>query len=206
MKLYDISMRVTPDIITYKNNEANKPIFENQADFSNSSHYETRVTTNLHTGTHIDAPLHMIDGGATMEAYALDRFISGCRVLDLTDVKGMIHKEDLEPFGIGEGEFILLKTSNSLEDHFNFEFVSLAADGAAYLADLGINGVGIDSLGIERDQEGHPTHKALLSKNIIILEGLRLKEVPAGQYELIALPVRLVGVEAAPTRAVLIQR
>lgn len=206
MKVYDISMTVTPDIITYKNNEANKPVFENQANFSNSSHYETKVTTNLHTGTHIDAPLHMVEGGATMEAYDIDRFIAPCRVLDLTHVEDMIHKKDLEPFHVQAGEFLLFKTRNSLEEAFDFKFVSLADDGAIYLAELGINGAGIDALGIERDQSDHMTHKSLLGKGIIILEGLRLKDVPEGAYELIALPVKLAGVEAAPTRAVLVER
>lgn len=206
MKVYDISMAVTPEIITYKNNEANKPIFENQANFSNSSHYETRLTTNLHTGTHIDAPLHMMEDGATMEAYDLNRFIVPCRVLDLRQVSGMIHKSDLEPFKVQAGEFLLFKTKNSWEEAFDFEFVSLADDGAMYLADIGIEGAGIDALGIERDQSDHMTHKSLLGKGIIILEGLRLKDVPEGSYELIALPVKLEGVEAAPTRAVLVER
>lgn len=205
MNIYDISMTVTPDIITYKNNEANKPIFENQANFENSSHYETKVTTNLHTGTHIDAPLHMIEGGATMEAYDLERFITPCRVLDLTHVTGMIHQVDLEPFAVQPGEFLLFKTRNSFETTFNYQFISLAADGAKYLADMGIEGAGTDALGIERDQSDHMTHKSLLGKGIVILEGLRLKDVPAGNYQLVALPVKLAGVEAAPTRAVLIE-
>lgn len=205
MKVYDISMTVTPDIFTYNNNEANKPIFENQANFGNSSHYETKVTTNLHTGTHIDAPLHMIEGGATMESYDINRFIAPCRVLDLTDVTGMIHKVDLEPFGVQPGEFLLFKTKNSWDTEFNFEFISLADDGAVYLADIGIEGAGTDALGIERGQSDHMTHKSLLGKGVIILEGLRLKGVPEGSYQLIALPVKLAGVEAAPTRAVLIE-
>lgn len=205
MSLYDISMAVSPEIITYKNNPANKPVFETQADFTNSSHYETKVTTNLHTGTHIDAPLHMIEGGATMDAYELSRFITPCRVLDLTHVVGKITKEDLIPFAPKAGEFLLFKTKNSWDEAFNFDFVFLAGDGAAYLAEVGIHGVGTDALGIERSQPDHETHKALLGQGIIILEGLRLKAVPAGAYQLIALPVKLSGTEAAPTRAVLIE-
>lgn len=205
MKLYDISMTVSPDIMTYKNNEDKKPLFENQANFSNSSHYETQVTYNLHTGSHVDAPLHMIENGATMDDYALERFITQCRVLDLTHVKGMIHKEDLEPFNIQADEFVLFKTANSWDETFNFDFVSLGSDGAGYLADLNINGAGIDALGIERSQSDHSTHKQLLGKNIIILEGLNLKEVPAGTYQLIALPIKLTGTEASPVRAVLIK-
>ena len=204
MKIYDISMSVTEEIMTYRNNPANKPVFEVQADHSNASHYETKVTTNLHTGTHIDAPLHMIEGGATMENYDLQRFISHCRVLDLTHVVDRIHKEDLEGFNISAEEFVLFKTKNSWDTTFNDAFVFLAEDGAKYLQEIGINGAGTDALGIERSQSDHMTHKTLLGDNIIILEGLRLADVPEGAYQLIALPVKLVGVEAAPARAVLI--
>ena len=205
MKVYDISMAVSPDIMTYKNSLDNKPIFENQSNFSNASHYETKVTYNLHTSSHVDAPLNMIEGGNTMDAYAIERFVTACRVLDLTEVTGMIHKEDLMPFGIREGEFILFKTKNSWDKGFNFDFVFLAEDCAAYLKDLAINGVGTDSLGIERSQPDHMTHKHLLGAGIIILEGLQLAEVPAGAYQLIALPIKLEKVEAAPVRAILLE-
>ncbi len=204
MKIYDISMTVSPGIITYNNNADKKPVFENSANFDHASHYETNVSYNLHTGTHIDAPLHMIEGGATMESYDISRFVTDCRVLDLTGVSGMIHKEDLEPFKPQKGEFLLFKTKNSFEEIFNTGFVSLAEDGAVYLKDIGIDGAGIDALGIERGQPDHMTHKTLLGNNIIILEGLRLKEVPEGSYQLIALPVKLAMVEASPTRAILI--
>lgn len=204
MKVYDISMSVTEAIMTYKNNPANKPVFEVQADHSNASHYETKVTSNLHTGTHIDAPLHMIEGGAMMESYPIERFISPCRVIDLSHVVDRIHKEDLIGRGIEAGEFVLFKTKNSNDVTFNNDFIFLAEDGAKYLESLDINGAGTDALGIERSQADHMTHKTLLGNGIIILEGLRLADVPEGNYQLIALPVKLVGVEAAPTRAVLI--
>ena len=197
-------MTVSSDIMTYKSNPANKPVFEVQADFGNASHYETKVTTNLHTGTHIDAPLHMIENGATMESYDLKRFITPCRVLDLTQVEDRIHKEDLQGFDIQSGEFLLFKTKNSWDTTFNNDFIFLAEDGAKYLNEIGINGTGTDALGIERSQPDHMTHKILLGNGIIILEGLRLAEVPGGTYQLIALPVKLANVEASPTRAVLV--
>jgi arylformamidase len=204
MKVYDISMTVSPEIMTYKNLPEKKPIFENQSNFDNGSHYETKVTYNLHTGTHVDAPLHMVEDGATMESYDIGRFITPCRVLDLTHVRGMVHKDDLKGFDIQPGDFLLLKTKNSWDTAFDFDFVSLAEDGAIYLKELGVDGVGIDALGIERSQPSHMTHISLLGQGIIILEGLQLKEVPEGKYQLIALPIKLAGVEAAPVRAVLI--
>ena len=205
MKLYDISMAIEPEMMVYKNLESKKPKLLNSANYSNASHYETDIHMNLHTGTHFDAPLHMIEDGDTMEVYNLDQFITQCKVVDLSEVVGMIHKEDLVSKGIDRDDFILLKTRNSFEDTFNPEFISLADDGADYLAELEIKGVGIDALGIERGQPSHGTHKALLSKRIPILEGLQLAEVPEGVYQLIALPIKITGVEAAPTRAVLLE-
>lgn len=205
MKVYDISMPLHPDMVTYKNNP-NKPKVVNVANHDNAHHYETQLTANLHNGTHIDAPLHMMPDGETMEVYDISRFISNAKVLDFTNVVGKISRADLETKDIQKGDFILLKTRNSSEDFFNMEWISLAIDGAEYLADIGINGVGIDALGIERDQPSHRTHISLMEKHIIILEGLRLAEVEEGNYELIALPLHIKDVEAGPTRAVLIER
>lgn len=206
MKLYDISMPISESIITYKNNPAGKPVIRTVASHEESSHHSTDVMLNLHTGSHIDAPLHMIKEGATMETYDLERFITRAKVFDLTKVVGMIHTEDLMGKDIQKGDFIILKTRNSSEDFFNMAFISLAEDGAKYLADIGINGVGIDNLGIERDQSNHMTHISLMNAGVIILEGLRLAEVPEGLYDLIALPVNILGVEASFTRPVLIEK
>ena len=204
MKLYDISMPVSPGMMVYKNYDAKKPHFVNVANHETGHHYETDITLNLHTGTHVDAPLHMIEGGETMEIYALDRFLGPCRVLDLSHVTDMIGQKDLEKYDIAPGENILLKTRNSSEDFFNMSWISLREDGAKYLSEIGINLVGIDALGIERGQSNYMTHKSLLASKIIIIEGLQLKEVKEGAYDLIALPIALENVEASLVRAVLI--
>lgn len=83
------------------------------------------------------------------------------------------------------------------------DFVYVAQDAAELLAACGVHGVGIDALGIERSQPGHPTHKTLFDKDIIVIEGLRLEDVPQGQYLLFALPMPLVGLDAAPARVLL---
>ena len=84
------------------------------------------------------------------------------------------------------------------------DFIYVAQDAATWLAEIGIAGIGIDALGIERAQPEHTTHKAFFEKGIIILEGLRLREVPQGEYQLIALPLALIGLDAAPARAILL--
>src|SRR5690606_11028299 len=111
---------------------------------------------------------------------------------------------NLEAKEISEGDFILFKTRNSTEDILEKDFIYLDKAGAKYLRDKKIKGVGIDSLGIERDQPGHETHTMLFEAGIVILEGLKLDEVDEGEYFLFAAPLKIKGVEAAPVRAVLI--
>jgi len=203
-KIIDISMEISEEMTVYKNREENRPKIEVTRNFRNSDAFETTITLGMHTGTHLDRPLHIIEDGDTMDSLSLERVVVPCQVLDLTKVEGGITKEDLADKRIPEGHFILLKTKNSLEEDFNFSFVYLAASGANYLKDQGVIGVGIDALGIERDQPEKSTHKALLENDIMILEGLRLGEAEEEEYLLIAAPLKIKGAEAAPVRAMLV--
>ncbi|MFT9493569.1 cyclase family protein [Anaerosolibacter sp.] len=205
MKIYDISMDIHEDMTVYKNKEEKKPRITVVQDHKTGSSYTSYITMEMHTGTHIDAPLHMIDGGSTMELYDLEKFVRKCKVFDFTNVEDKITEELLQQKNVEKDDFILLKTRNSFVEDFDFQFVYLEKSGAAYLKDVGIAGVGIDALGIERDQAGHETHKALLNQGIIIMEGLRLKEVTEGEYILFAAPLKIRNVEAAPTRALLME-
>jgi arylformamidase len=205
MKIYDISMKIHFDMAVYKNKEDKRPIIKVVQDFSNNSAYESSITMNMHTGTHIDAPLHMVENGTTMDEFNLEKVITKCKVLDFTSIEHKITKEDLLTKEINKGDFILLKTRNSFLEDFDFNFVYVEESGAQYLKDKEIEGVGIDALGIERSQTGHETHKILFSQGITIMEGLRLKDVVEGEYFLCALPLKINGVEASPARAVLIE-
>ncbi|MBB6214433.1 arylformamidase [Anaerosolibacter carboniphilus] len=205
MKIYDISMDIYEDMTVYKNKLEKKPKIVVTQDHTTGSSYTSYITMEMHTGTHIDAPLHMIDGGETMELYAVENFVRKCKVLDLTDAEDTITKELLQRKSIEKGDFVLLKTKNSFTEAFDFQFVYLEKSGASYLKEIGIAGVGIDALGIERDQSDHETHKILLSQGISIMEGLRLKGVEEGEYILCAPPLKIRNVEAAPTRAILIE-
>lgn len=206
MKLIDISMTISKDMMVYKDRAEKKPKFMPMKTYENSDFYESRMDIDLHTGTHVDAPLHMIENGKTMEQLPLEDWHGEAQVLDLSHVKEAIHLEDINSYQIKQGEIILLKTQNSFEDTFNADFIYLAADAAAYLVEMGIKGVGIDALGIERAQAAHDTHKILFDKDCFILEGLRLAHVKEGHYYLMALPLNIVGVEASPVRAVLIEK
>ncbi|QGQ94631.1 cyclase family protein [Paenibacillus psychroresistens] len=203
-KFYDISMTIQPTMQVYKNKDEKRPVFLNSSNFVTGKAYETIITMDAHTGTHIDAPLHMLENGATMEAIDLESLVGPARVLDLSHVVDGITKADLEPFAIQAGEWLLFKTSNSASEEFNFEFIYLKEDGAHYLHDLKVKGIGTDGLGIERAQPNYGTHRTLLGAGIHVVEGLRLKDVPGGNYFMVIAPLKLAGIEAAPARAFLI--
>lgn len=198
--MIDITLKIEEGMKVYKNKPTKQPEFIN---VSNTPVYETEIKMNLHTGTHIDFPLHMIPGGKTSEDYDIHQFSGKCYVKDATYLNNRILKRDLQAINISKYDFIIFKTRNSFSDVFNMAYIYLSEEAAAYLAEFDLKGVGIDALGIERDQEGHPTHKILLSKDILIYEGLDLKDVEEGVYEFIGLPTKIKQVEAAPVRAIL---
>ncbi|MED4585911.1 cyclase family protein [Brevibacillus choshinensis] len=200
MKMYDVTGAVFEGMTVYKNKPEKQPKIK---PVTNGYVTESRIELDVHTGTHVDAPLHMVTDGETFETIALDKLVGNCKVLDLTNVEDRITRGDLELFDIEPNDFLLFKTKNSWDEAFSFEFVYLAKDGAEYLASMGVRGVGTDALGIERSQEGHPTHKALFAGQVIIIEGLRLKDVPQGEYFLVAAPLKLIGTDAAPARVLL---
>jgi arylformamidase len=203
MTYYDVSMAIKPDIQVYKNKPEKRPVFIEAATHDVAGVYETLIHLNLHTGTHMDFSLHMKKDGKTSTNFDFTRLIRDVKVFDLTHVKDGITKDDLIDFDINPGDFVLLKTRNSYEDTFNFEFIFLAESGSTFLKDKKVVGVGIDALGVERNQKGYPTHNTLFDHDIIIIEGLRLKDVKEGNYHMIALPIKIEAVEALPLRVVL---
>ena len=202
MKMYDVTGTIFEGMTVYKNKPEKQP---NMNHVTNGYVTETRLEIDVHTGTHIDAPRHMVVDGDTFETISMDDLVGQCKVFDLTQVEDGISKKDLEKFEIQKDDFVFFKTKNSFEDTFNFDFIYLAQDGAEYLSEIGVRGVGIDTLGIERSQEGHPTHKTLFAKKIIIIEGLRLKEIHQGEYFMVAAPLKLEGTDGSPARVLLFE-
>lgn len=200
--MYDVTGTIHEGMTVYKNKPEKQPKLNR---VTNGYVTETRLEIDVHTGTHIDAPLHMVVDGDTFETISMENLVGQCKVLDLTDVENGISKVDLEKFDVEKGDFVLFKTKNSFEEEFNFDFIYLAQDGAEYLSQIGVRGVGIDTLGIERSQEGHPTHKSLFANEIIIIEGLRLKGIEQGEYFMVAAPLKLTGTDASPARVLLFE-
>jgi arylformamidase len=189
----------------YKNDASRRPVLTFEKRVETDGMTSGKLEMDLHTGTHLDAPLHMVNGGDSIDEISLTSVVTSCRVIALMSVEAVVTPAVLMPFDIKAGEFILLKTHNSFDEGFNPEFVFLSEAAAKYLAEIGIKGIGMDGLGIERDQVGHPSHKALFNSGCVILEGLRLKHIEPGDYKLIALPLKIVGAEASPVRAILIE-
>jgi arylformamidase len=203
--LIDISMDLRPGMVAWPGSPgvlADRFGELARGDASNA----TRLSFDVHCGTHVDAPLHVLPDGAPMASLAFDRLCGPAAVVELGDVRRISgeHLEGAVPPGTTR---LLLKTSNSrggvTPDAFDEDFAALTADGAQWVVDHGIVLVGIDYLSIQRYEDDPTTHEILLSAPVIILEGLVLEHVAAGGYELLCLPVAIPELEAAPVRAVL---
>lgn len=205
MQIIDISMTIRENMPVFKNKADRRPLIWMAGGSKHQGVHETRMDIDLHTGTHMDSPKHMVEGGESIDRIDLSKTIGECRVLDLTDVQDCIREADLAKHDIRQGEFVLLKTKNSFEERYNEAFIWLDPSGAEYLKVAGVSGVGIDALRIEKEQKRQDTHKILFGSGIVILEGLRLKEADAGVYNLYALPLKIQGAEASPVRAVLVK-
>jgi arylformamidase len=165
------------------------------------------ISMGTHTGTHIDAPFHMIQSGKRLNEFPLDTFVGKATVVEIPGVRS-IGRARLEPLNWNGIERVLFKTDNSQhwqDGKFFEEFIYLEPDAAEFLAELGVRLVGIDYLSIDKfHSAAHPTHFALLTRGILILEGLNLNAVPGGEYTMYALPLNLQDVDGAPTRVILV--
>lgn len=204
MKIYDISWPISESSTEYK--EKKSISFTAMKNFDTDHVRETKICMSVHTGTHVDAPSHFLKDGNVINEIELDRLIGGAKVLDLSTVREKITAGVLAQHEINQHEIILLRTINSAKsatEEFEPDFIYLDASGAQYLADKKVKAVGIDYLGIERGDPEHSTHTTLFKADIIIIEGLRLNHVQAGNYFIVCLPLALVGLDAAPARAIL---
>lgn len=205
MRIYDISPEISENMIVYKDKLEKKPNLKVTRTLKEGAN-ESRLEIESHTGSHVDAPYHLLQNGKTIEKISLDKFMGKAVVIDFTKTK-QITKSHLagKKIKIQKNDIVLLKTKNKLESGFEFEFVYLEKSGAEYLASKNIKAVGIDSLGIERNQPNHETHKVLLSKSIPIFEGLDLSRVRQGSYVFYGFPLKIKNGDASPVRAVLVK-
>jgi len=209
MKIFDVTVAISEKMPIYAGDPPALVESAKQLSAGESSNV-SRLAFGAHTGTHVDAPNHFIDGSRRVDQLDLNKLLGQCRVVRVPDEVQTISPEHI---GDIEGiERVLFKTKNSAywnESEFQSDFAHLSPAAADALVAGGVKLVGIDYLSIERFHSGdHAVHKAFLSKEIVILEGLDLRAVEPGDYELICLPLKYVGGEGdgAPARAVLVQR
>ncbi len=203
MSFIDISVPLSPRLPAFPGDPA---IQVERAGVAANPFHLTRLSLGSHAGTHIDAPAHLLGEGATVDAIPLEWLIGPCRVVDLRGRKGAIAAGDLKVLPLAGVRRLLLRTDNSelwQRPGFCEDYVGLAPDAANYLTALGIRLVGIDYLSIEPPGEASAVHRILLGAEVVILEGLNLAGAPAGDYELLCLPLNLTGIDGAPCRAVL---
>lgn len=208
MKIYDVSVLISEQMPVYEGDpavEITAATSISNGDAANVS----RLCCGVHTGTHVDAPAHFIEGTRRIHELELEKLIGKCRVVEIDENVEAIearHVENLE--GV---ERVLFKTRNSnfwndSSGSFRKDFTHIAPDAAKALVDLNVKLVGIDYLSVEKfGSTDFATHITLLEKEIVIIEGLDLREVSAGDYELFCLPMKIAGGtgDGAPARTIL---
>jgi arylformamidase len=207
MKLIDVSVPIDASLPTYPGNtpfslEAIKRISRGE-----SSNVST-VHMSAHAGTHVDAPRHFFDGAAGVDLLPLEMLLGRVRVIEVRSRKG-IGPDELSEIDLSEDVRVLIKTTNSRlwgSPEFNRDYVGVTEAGAKHLIGHGIKVLGVDYLSVEQFKNpGAPAHHVLLGGGTIVIEGLNLRDVDPGVYEMFCLPLRIVGADGAPARVVLRQ-
>lgn len=211
MKIYDISLTISPELPVWPGDPAVE--LERIESMDEGAHANvSRLSAGVHVGTHVDAPHHFLNDGRTVERLPLDVLTGPCYVTQLPDGIEAITAEVLDGTSLPNGaKRILFGTSNSRfwshdEREFQEDFVAVTEDGARWLVERGIRLVGVDYLSVAPFGDSEGTHKVLLQAGVVIVEGLDLSAVSRGFYDLYCLPLKLLGSDGAPARAVLIQK
>jgi arylformamidase len=206
-RMFDITLPISEHLIVYPGSPETKLLPHDRiADGAAANVTELRFGS--HTGTHVDAAHHFIDGGQTVDELPLDVLIGEAEVVQIDDGVTAIGAPELEAAGVGTGaERVLLRTRNSAllgRPEFQKDFAYITGDGARFLVDAGIRLVAIDYLSVEAFDAGEPVaHRTLLQHRMVVVEGVDLRAVQPGRYELICLPLRVRGIDGAPVRALL---
>jgi arylformamidase len=207
-RIYDVSVPISPRMPIYEGDPSVEIETWSALARGNSANVSF-LHFGAHTGTHVDAPAHFIEGARKIDQLSLDVLIGPARVIRVPDELEEIGVDLISGIDLDGVERVLFHTRNSnfwREDGFRWNFTHLLPEAAQKLVQFGVRLVGTDYLSIEKFHSGHhQTHLALLSNDVVIVEGLNLSEVPAGDYELICLPLKIAAGagDGAPARVVL---
>jgi arylformamidase len=206
MQLLDVTVPIRPGMVVF---DGDPPVrLERVARLADGDPSNlSRLDFGVHTGTHVDAPVHFIDGGHGVDRMPLDAMLGPALVVDATGLRDHIDAETVAGLHLpADTERLLLKTANSrlweLEE-FSSEFVALTESGAKALVARGIRLIGIDYLSVAPFGAPAPVHEALLGAGVVVLEGLDLRAAEPGPWQLFCLPARIEGCDGAPARVVL---
>ncbi len=206
MKLFDVSVCLSPETPTFPGNPAFACDPVKRTARGDSANV-TALHLGTHTGTHVDAPRHFFDSAAGVDALPLDVLIGPAVVIEIGGPRRGIEAADLARANLAGESRVLLKTGNSAlwqSNQFHQDFAFLDESGARLLIERGVRLVGIEYLSIEQfKRPGAPVHHLLLEHGVIIVEGLNLSQVSEGRYELYCLPLAIQGADGAPARVVL---
>jgi arylformamidase len=209
MKIHDISLPVSESLVVWPGDppiRITQPSHIDRGDVATVS----RLDFGAHTGTHVDAPAHFVQGGAGVDRLDLDLLVGPARVVHVPEAD-VLTVEVLESLSIPPGtERLLFRTRNSEhwaggEDGFREDYVGVTDAGARWLIERGVRLAGIDYLSISTYDDPVPPHQTLLGAGVIVVEGLDLSGIAPGVYQLVCLPIKLVGGDGAPARAILIE-
>jgi len=208
MELLDISVPIVEGMAVW---EGDPPVcIEQVASIERDGANVSMISFSLHTGTHIDSPLHYLQGGMATDQIELDNLVGDVLVVEIPENIRVIEKEQIQDLVKDcSAERLLFKTSNSKEypkkwRKFSTDFVALSVDAAIELSKLNLRLIGIDAPSIAQYGAEYEVHRAFLSENTVILEGTDLSQVSPGLYWLVCLPLKIVGVEGTPVRAILL--
>ncbi len=201
----DISESISKNTVVWPGDP--QAIITQVASYDIGDHYQlSEAFLNLHTGTHVDAPLHFIKDGKDITKISLDALMGAAKVLDAS-TQEVISVEWLMTKNLFKGDRVLFKTmkedDNRQEKLAAIDFIALDVAAAYYLAELGIVLAGIDGLSIAKADELNETHIVLLKNEVVIVEVLNLAGIEEGDYEMICLPIKMEVAEAAPARVLL---
>ncbi len=208
MKIYDVTFPISEQTPIYEGDPKVKIEAAHQiakGDAANVSH----ICCGVHTATHVDAPNHFVEGGRRVDELSFEKLIGKCRVVEIEESAMSIEAKHVE--NLENVERVLFKTRNSQfwnepEMGFRKDFTYIEPEAARILVEKNIKLVGIDYLSVEKfGSTDFMTHITLLKNEVVIIEGLDLREVPAGDYELICLPLKYIGGagDGAPARTIL---